>query len=165
MAGITGTPALDFEAILQNATAAEFDVLGDPVPQGSMRAFARRGGGRPIVTADNPRTRPWKDAVTWAAREARRFTATEPVAVELAFTLRRPKGHSGKRGLLPSAPTYHGTKPDIDKLARAVLDSLVEAQVIADDALVAWLRVAKGYSLSPAGDYPAPGVHVRVRVL
>jgi Holliday junction resolvase RusA-like endonuclease len=144
--------------ILERATVAEFDVVGDPIPQGSMRAFARRGGGRPMVTADNARTRPWKDAVTWAASEARRFTATEPVAVELTFTLRRPKGHSGKRGLLPSAPTYHGTKPDIDKLVRAVLDSLVEAQVLQDDALVALLRVAKGY---PIGDVPA-GVHVRV---
>lgn len=150
------------EQILENATAATFTVVGDPIPQGSLRAFARRGGGRPIVTADNAKTRPWKDAVTWAASEARRFTATEPVAVELHFVLRRPKGHSGKRGLLPSAPTYHGTKPDIDKLARAVLDALVEAQVIVDDSLVAILNVAKGYPLFPGQE---AGVSVKVRVL
>lgn len=150
-------------AILEDATAAEFEVVGDPIPQGSMRAFARRGGGRPIMTGDNARTRPWKDAVTWAASQARRFTAVEPVEVELHFRLRRPKGHSGKRGLLPSAPTYHGTKPDLDKLVRACLDSLVEAEVVKDDALVAMLRVSKGYPIG-VDDRP-PGVSVRVRVL
>lgn len=152
-------PTINMTAILEAATVAEFDVVGDPIPQGSMRAFARRGGGRPMVTGDNARTRPWKDAVTWAASEARRDTATEPVCVSLAFSVRRPKSHSGKRGLLPSAPTYPGTKPDLDKLVRAVLDSLVEAQVLADDALVAMLRASKTF----ADGVPA-GVHVRVWV-
>lgn len=151
------------EELIENSTAAKFSVVGDPVPQGSMRAFLRRGGGRPILAPDNKRTRPWKDAVTWAAAEARRFTAIEPVAVQLRFTLRRPKGHSRANGSLrPTAPTYHDTKPDIDKLVRAVLDSLVEARVLADDSLVAWLRVAKGYPLYP--EQPA-GVDVTVRVL
>ena len=151
-------PTLDMTAILENATAAEFDVVGDPVPQGSLRAFSRQGG-RPWLTSDNKRTRPWKDAVTWAASEALRFTATEPVAVRLSFRVRRPKGHTGKRGLLPSAPTYPGTKPDLDKLVRAVLDSLVEAKVLADDALVASIVASKSYA-----DDVAPGVRVRVWV-
>jgi Holliday junction resolvase RusA-like endonuclease len=151
------------QELVDSALAATFEVIGDPIPQGSMRAFARRGGGRPILTADNVRTRPWKDAVAWHAAQARKFTATEPVAVELRFTLRRPKGHSLKGGnLRKGAPAYHGTKPDIDKLTRAVLDALVEAQVLADDSLVAVLRVAKGYPMYP--DQPA-GVAVTVRVL
>jgi crossover junction endodeoxyribonuclease RusA len=150
-------PRIDMTAILEAATVAEFDVVGDPAPQGSMRAFARRGGGRPMVTSDNPRTRPWKDAVTWAASEARRDTATEPVCVSLAFRVRRPKGHTGKRGLLPSAPAYPGTKPDLDKLVRACLDSLVEGQVLADDALVAILHASKTFA-----DTQPAGVHIRV---
>jgi len=153
---------LELDDMLERATAAEFTVVGDPVPQGSMRAFYKAGMKRPVVTSENPATRPWKDAVTFAAHQARRFTATEPVAVSLGFHVRRPAGHSGKRGLLPSAPTYPGKKPDLDKLVRAVLDSLVEAQVIADDALVVILRVTKLYAGSD-GD-TAPGVHVRVWV-
>lgn len=141
---------------------ATFEVVGTPIPQGSMQAFNRRGGGRPIVTSDNKRTRPWKDAVTWAASEARSTFWGEyagAVGVEMVFRIVRPKGHTGKRGLLPSAPAEHAVKPDIDKLVRAVLDAIVDAAVIVDDALVAELRVTKRYVTA----MEAPGVRVMVR--
>lgn len=137
---------------------AEFDVMGTPIPQGSMQAFNRRGGGRPIVTADNARTRPWKDSVAWAAASARQRRCDGPVIVRMAFRMARPKGHSGKRGLLPSAPMQPAVKPDIDKLSRAVLDALVEAQVIVDDALVTELRAIKRYATA----IETPGAHVTV---
>jgi Holliday junction resolvase RusA-like endonuclease len=143
-----------------SALVAEFKVVGTPIPQGSMRAFNRRGGGRPIVTADNARTRPWKDAVAWAARNAvdaelgEGETCRVAVDVVIEFRLARPKGHHGARGLLPSAPTYPAVKPDLDKLTRAVLDALVDAAVIADDAQVVQVRATKEY-----GD---PGAWVRV---
>jgi Holliday junction resolvase RusA-like endonuclease len=140
---------------------AQFDVVGTPIPQGSMRAFRRPGGGYPIMTADNPRTRPWKDAVTWAASELHVITLAGPALVRIDFRLARPKGHTGKRGLLPSAPAHPETKPDIDKLARAVLDSLVEAQLLRDDALVAELRVRKRYVV----DGEMPGANVKVWAL
>lgn len=158
---VSSSPALDLDAIFARATAAEFDVAGTPIPQGSMRAMHHRSSGRIITTSDNAKTRPWKLDVIASAVEARRFTCAEPAAVHMAFRLLRPKGHTGKRGLLPSAPTWPATKPDIDKLARAILDALVEARVLTDDALVGLLQATKRY----ATDGETPGVHVRVWAL
>ncbi len=142
-----------------NALLAEFDVAGLPVPQGSMRAFARRNGGRPIVTSDNPRTKPWKAAVTAAAAEARQTVSICAVVVEIDFRLPRPKGHYGRRGnVLPSAPAYPTGRPDVDKLCRAILDALTEARVWHDDAQVVALSAVKTWSDSP-------GAHVRVVAL
>ena len=136
-----------------------FTVVGIPVPQGSMKAFTRRGGGRPIMTSDNARTRPWKDAVVWAAADAlAEATIRGPVEVALTFRFGRPKSHHGKRGLLPSAPRLPSVRPDLDKLVRAILDALVEASVMADDAQVVTLSATKDY----AADWEHPGVDVSV---
>ena len=43
----------------------------------------------------------------------------------------------------PLAKVYADTKPDLDKLTRAVLDSLTDAGVFTDDSRVVWLNVAK----------------------
>jgi len=141
-----------------SALVAEFDVAGIPVPQGSLRAFARRNGGRPIVTSDNTRTRPWKAAVTAAASEARQWVSMGPVVVEIDFGLPRPKGHYGRRGLLPSAPDYPAGRPDVDKLIRAVLDACTEARLWHDDAQVVAVSAIKAWS-------ETPGAHVRVVAL
>ena len=69
--------------------------------------------------------------------------------MELAFTFIRPRWHYGRRGLRPSAPLGHAVRPDLDKLARAVLDALVGAGVIRDDAQVAELHATKGYGERP----------------
>ncbi len=129
-------------------------VIGTPAPQGSLRAFNRRGGGRPIVTSDNARTRPWKDVVAWNAGQARTasWPIGGPVQVDIAFRLARPAGHFGKRGLLPSAPASPARKPDLDKLARSCLDALTEAGVWRNDAQVVNLEVRKTYV--PEGDVP-----------
>src|SRR5690606_17463457 len=82
------------------------------------------------VVHDSKRTKPWAEAVSWAAKAAlqgRSFGAS-PVMVYLDFVMPRPKGHLGTgknagqvRAGAPGIPT---TKPDIDKLARLVLDAL-----------------------------------------
>ena len=129
------------------------EVHGIPVPQGSLRAFANKKTGVPIVTSDNTRTKPWKAAVTAEASEAvaRASQAEpafgrEPVGVSIVFRLPRPKGHHGRHGgLLPSAPKYPAGLPDLDKLARAVLDALTGI-VWRDDAQVVALDVYKRYA-------------------
>jgi Holliday junction resolvase RusA-like endonuclease len=133
---------------------AEFSVDGIPRPQGSMRAFVPKGGRRAYLTSDNPKTRPWKTDVAAAARAGKLVIWQGPVAVGITFRLPRPKGHVGKSGLLPSAPHHPAVKPDLDKLARAVLDALVEAGVIVDDSLVVRLAARKVYG--------EPGASVRV---
>lgn len=125
-------------------------IAGIPIPQGSLRAFSRNG--RAWATSDNPRTRPWKAAVTAEAADAVAAAGLDtpaydrlPVAVAITFPLPRPKGHYGKRGLLPSAPKYPATLPDIDKLVRAILDALTGI-VWRDDAQVVAIEAYKRYS-------------------
>jgi len=101
-----------------------FEVLGEPVPQGSGRPI-RAGNGHLHVVADNPRLQPWRDAVTWHARQALAGHSPLEGAVELTFTFARPRGHYGRQGLRSSASRDHAVRPDPDKLARAVLDALV----------------------------------------
>lgn len=127
----------------------EIAVDGIPIPQGSMRAFARNG--KAWASSDNPRTRPWKAAVTAeAARAVEAAGMATPaydrraVAVAITFRIPRPKGHFGVRGLLPSAPKHPGVMPDLDKLVRAILDGLTGI-VWRDDAQVVAIEAYKRY--------------------
>src|SRR5215831_4942691 len=124
-----------------------FEVPGEPQPQGSSKAFKHRHTGRVMVTSDNARLRPWRDAVCWHARQALAAGAplAGPVAVELDFRFARPAGHFGKRGIRPAAPREHVVRPDLDKLIRSVLDALSEAGIWRDDAQVITLAARKGY--------------------
>lgn len=129
-----------------------FAVAGVPRPQGSARAYVV--AGRAVVTSDNRRLADWRTALAWEARAAwaGRAALTGPVRVSLEFRLPRPKGHGGAGGSLrPGAPLRPTTRPDLDKLARAVLDALTEAGVVADDALVTDLAAAKAYADGPLG--------------
>lgn len=133
-------------------TMLTFRVDGIPVPQGSAKAFVR--GGHAVITSDNPHLRPWRAAVTAAASEARGDVPTirTPVFVTLGFVFPRPAGHFGKRGLRGAAPAFPATRPDIDKLCRATLDSLTAAGVFADDAQVVELQAWKDYGEHPGVD-------------
>jgi len=132
--------------------AISFTVPGESIPQGSTKAFTNRKTGRPIVTSDNPRTKSWRVEVAGAAREALSMMdlamLTGPVELYVCFWRSRPKGHFGRRGLLPSALKYPTTKPDIDKLARAVLDALTDV-VYRDDAQVVALAARMVYIDDP----------------
>ena len=74
-----------------------------------------------------------------------------PVYVQLDFYLSRPKSHYGTgrnaQKIKESAPSWPG-RPDVDKLARAVLDALT-GLVIADDSTVVELRAGKSYGRRP----------------
>jgi Holliday junction resolvase RusA-like endonuclease len=115
-----------------------FQVFGDPVPQGSKRAFVVKN--RPVVVDDNKATlRSWRSAVIDAARAGINGDAPElgPIRVTLMFFLRRPQ--RPKAGV----PIV---KPDIDKLARAVLDGMMDAGVFRDDSQVTTLTARKRYT-------------------
>ncbi|RII41901.1 RusA family crossover junction endodeoxyribonuclease [Galactobacter valiniphilus] len=143
-----------------------FTVPGDPITQGSMRAFAR--GGRAIVTHDKgPALNHWRSRVTLEARRAwgRAAPLDGPVAVTLTFRLARPKSHYGTgrnaQRLKPSAPALPHTGLDLDKLARAINDALTQARVWADDSRVCSMTTHKVY----AGPGEMAGVDVTVEPL
>ena len=137
-----------------------FFVPGVPAPQGSK---VRTTWG---LREDNPKTRPWREAVAWEAVAARQHGSlplmSGPVAASLRFVFPRPKHHyrTGKNQhlLKDSAAIWHSTKPDIDKLQRAVFDSL-SGVLIQDDSQIAKVLAEKMY----CDPDDVPGVHVCLR--
>lgn len=135
-----------------------FTVVGIPVPQGSKRAFKTKSGAVVMTegaTADAAkRHKSWRAEVTDAARAV---APPEPFAGPVSVTLRFR--------FLPVASdpyrTYHVSSPDIDKLARSILDALKVARIVVDDSRVAELTASKWYCA--VGD--APGVDVLVQDL
>ncbi len=115
------------------------EVFGDPVPQGSKRAFVVKGRAI-LAESAGARLKTWRQDIVGAARDALNGSGPfeGPVNVVLWFWLRQPKKpkHS-----LPI------TRPDADKLTRSVLDALEAAGVVRDDAQVTTLSVRKRYSL------------------
>lgn len=123
----------------------QFRVFGEAKPQGSMRAFMRRGARFPIVTSDNPGLKPWRQLVADGASRAvaalppaERQLLLHGVRLTIAFYLPRPKS-------LPKRATAHTTKPDLDKLVRSCCDSLTQV-VFRDDSQVCELVTAKHYA-------------------
>ena len=138
-------------------------VPGIPVPQGSMRGFVR--GGKVALTGDNPALRSWRRDVTDAFLAAGKITTAGPLWVVLEFAVLRPRGHFGTgRNALnvrPTAPGWPATRPDIDKLARAILDAGTVAGIWLDDGQVVVLEARKIFATS---GHP-PGVFIRVEAL
>lgn len=101
-----------------------FEVLGVAQPQGSMISF-RAKSGAVITKSDNPALKPWRQAVAAAAIAAGVKPLDGPVGLEITFYLPRPKGHFTPKGALrPTAPAVPTTRPDADKVLRAVQDAL-----------------------------------------
>lgn len=102
---------------------------------------------------DNPRTKPWRDAVKRALQDEHgrpRAQFESAVWVSLRFVFARPKSH--KPDSLPTSKALG----DVDKLTRAILDALTQSRVLVDDKFVTQLRdVEKIYG-------PNPGVHIRI---
>lgn len=146
-----------------------FTVMGAPQQKGSMRSFgyvARdeqgavrtktngRGEVVPVVrastTADNPKTKAWEKQVAAEALAAManhrpsRIARIEqgPVVLSVEFFLNRPKDR--KMG------EPHETRPDLDKLVRAVSDALIGV-AYADDGQVCSIRAKKIYASDAAG--------------
>lgn len=135
-----------------------FFVPGEPVTEGSTRAFA--SGQRVVITHDRGRDLDaWRIKVAHAAQEAAREAFWEPhydgpVEIWAEFRLPRPKS-------APKSRKHAQMKPDLDKLQRAVGDALAPYKrpgVLRDDSrIVAWSAM-KRYA---DATHPV-GVQVRV---
>lgn len=127
-----------------------FRVNGIPQPKGSARAFVPKSWAekavaagtapRAVNTSDNPKAKGWEQLIREQAQTIAEGTLFEgPIAVAIVFALQRPKS-------LPRRVLHHLTKPDVDKLARVVLDGLTGV-AYADDRAVIELRVRKRYTV------------------
>lgn len=133
----------------------EFFVAGIPQPKGSTRSFYSKKQGRTFTRNAKEETTPWEATIRAGASAAGCTVLHGPVRVYAVFTMPRIKGHFRRDGTLkPGAPTDHASKPDLDKLARTLLDGLT-ALAFVDDSQVASLSVVKQY----ASEGDQPGVH------
>ena len=124
----------------------EIFVPGEPKGQPRPRAFARNG----MVRMYDPATAEgWKCAIAdeWRRSVPKLETITVPVSLTLRFYMPRPKSHfNSKRSLKSTAPFYHAKKPDVDNMAKAVMDALTQLQVWQDDDQVVILKVGKYFA-------------------
>lgn len=126
------------------ATQIDFFVPGLPRPGGSKRAFINPKTKRPIVTEDNSRSKDWRASVAQVASAAMERPLEGALAITFVFCMPRPRGHYGKRGLLPSAPAHPTTRPDVLKLARSTEDALTGI-AYRDDAQIVHETLIKAY--------------------
>ena len=140
------------------AESVQFFVRGTPRPKGSKKAFVvkdKKTGKPRAVLAESAgeALKAWSNAVGAEARaHAPSKPLSGPVCVEVAFHLPRPKRHYTASGALRGdAPAWHAKRPDIDKLARGVLDALTGV-LFEDDAQVASFLAKAVYATNgPAG--------------
>lgn len=114
-----------------------FSVPGDPLPKGSTKAFVVAGKAR--TTSATKGLKEWENRVRMFA-PAHDTWFYGPVAVRVHFQVTRPKS---VRAL------DHTTKPDLDKLARAVGDALT-ALLYRDDSQINEWHVRKDYATQGA---------------
>lgn len=122
-------------------------VPGRPAPQGSKRHV-----GNGILVESSKAVAPWRTTLAWHAAQLYHAPLLDtPLAVQIEFVMPRPAS-------CPKRTTPAATKrPDIDKLARAVLDAL-SGVVWRDDSLIVDLHPTK--RLAEPGEQP--GARIRV---
>lgn len=133
-------------------TSVRLWVAGTPAPKGSYRAVPTARGTRLLPAS--PREKQWRaticQAIFAAGYRQPAWPDNEPLTVEAVFHL--PRGKTVTRAM-PTVP------PDVDKLARCLLDALTGARLIHDDKQVVTLNATKIYATPQRG----PGVEILVK--
>lgn len=144
-------------------------VKGDPITQGS-KTRTRHGGLRDDNAA---KLKPWRAEVKAAAIDALESASlalyggigqvsllrlTGPVRVEATFTIRKPVSAPKRRRTWPAKQR----SGDVDKLTRAIFDSLTDAGVWGDDAQVVEVLARKTFPLEHPDALHLPGAVIKI---
>jgi Holliday junction resolvase RusA-like endonuclease len=124
-------------------------VTGDPASQGSHAIINGR-----IVQVNGSKHKAWRKAVALEATNTLPsdwVPIDEPCELIVAFYLAKPKTVTRN---LPSV------SPDLDKLIRAVGDSLTDSGVVADDSRIVRISARKLYA-----EGIQPGATIQVKTL
>ena len=118
-------------------TLVTFTVFGNAVSKARPRSTMI--GNRAVMYTPD-KTKNFENYVKLvAAQHAPKELLTSALGVELHFFFQRPKS-------LPKKILNHTKKPDIDNLAKSVMDAL-EGIIYVNDAQVISLRVTKDYGV------------------
>jgi len=137
-------------------------VEGIPQPQGSTKSmpYKKKDGGIGISTfSSNPKMMPWRDKVERMMRDQQaesenKFNQEDPVLMMCEFRFQVPKSKDKKK---KGYPTYMTSKPDLDKLTRAIGDAFSYA-VGVDDSRIVKTHASKEY----VRDYQKVGVNIQI---
>ena len=130
-----------------------FFIEGTPIPQGSKTAI--RHGRRARLIEANKRLKPWRNTLQTAlAAQAAGRRVPGPFTIYLDFRFTPPQRPRYRNA---NGVGIHAVKPDVDKLTRAVLDSLTAVDIIDDDARCFTLTATKNYTTKL---HPSPGVRI-----
>lgn len=148
---------------VRSAAIVAFAVAGTPATQGSLSYKGQTRAGRAIMAPSSKTLKPWRETVQLVAKMAIRATTPDggwpllgPLAVDLVFTVPKPKGAPKTRRTFPIV------KPDIDKLVRACLDALTYAGAWADDSQVVSMTTDKVYPGETPNALRVPGVRIAI---
>ena len=126
------------------------EVFGEPASQGSHSVINGR-----IVQVNSTKHKKWRNAVVFAALDLifeDWKPIDTPVELSVVFYLPRPK--------IVRDREFPAVMPDLDKLVRAVADSLTDAGIYSDDSRIVRLTATKVYA-----DHRGPGALIRVNTL
>lgn len=133
-----------------------FKVHGRPVPLPRPRVFKGRA-----VSITSTKARAWKGAVRAEAEQAAAASgwipSHRPLRLSLVFVYKRPKKHFDSKGLVLEryAHAYMTARPDIDNLAKMIMDAVNDVLYV-DDSQVIYLTATKQYGAED-------GVHVTLQ--
>ena len=119
----------------------EFEVLGNPAPQGSKRHV-----GRGIMVESSKALKPWRDSVAQAAQDVAReldLAAPLDLPLKMGVVFRFHMPTSRRKAVREAGVAPKTSAPDLDKLVRAVGDALKIGGLIRDDALIWGLEATK----------------------
>jgi len=118
-----------------------FRIIGNPAAKGRPR-FARRGNF--VKTYTPKKTESWENFIRLQAIRYKPESLIDgPIKMQLDFYLPRPKSLSKK-------VIYHAKKPDIENLAKSVLDAL-QGIIYTNHSRVCQLVCRKKYSTDGYG--------------
>jgi Holliday junction resolvase RusA-like endonuclease len=126
----------------------EFTCYCHPEPQGSANGFPiRRANGEMgvSITSSNKKLRPFRHAIACEAIRVTNSLCQRPVAAKHVPVSLEISCYFNKPPSVPKKRDYPVVKPDIDKLARAILDACTGI-LFADDAQVIQLTIRKHYN-------------------
>lgn len=126
-------------------------VIGEPAPQGSKKIIHGR-----LIEASGAKLKNWRKAIEIACKNYQNQNIIlGPVAVEVHFYLTRPASVKFSKRPMPIVP------PDLDKLARGLLDGIGQSGAIwGDDSQVVQLIAYKSYA-----DQNPPGALITITPL